>query len=372
MRTSISTTSGRSGAGARRRRRARRRPRRRPRSLASLESTAAQAGAHQVVVVDEQHADGAVIAAPRRYGSRAWTRKRRRRAARVEPAAEQRRALAHARGSRGRRAARRRGRGATGFVTVELERVVAVGDRRRSARAVAVAGGVGERLLQDAVGGLVDGRRRAAAARPSTSHVDRRGPPRGGARRACRARRGRAAARRSPSARVLAQRRAPAGRSRRSSRGRRPRSSRAPRARPPGSRSCSSRAAPAWTRITLIAWPAESCRSRAIRVRSSAAASRRSRSVSRSARGGALVELGGRWRRWRTWSPSTQAPPQTRTPNRSGARREAAVGDRGRADVDGEQADDDGRGAADVRTRVRSSAATKKSAIVGPNGGPTA
>ena len=48
--------------------------------------------------------------------------------------------------------------------------------------------------------------------------------------------------------------------------------------------SCSSRAAPAWTRITLIAWPAESCRSRAMRVRSSAAARRRSRSVSRSAR----------------------------------------------------------------------------------------
>ena len=37
-----------------------------------------------------------------------------------------------------------------------------------------------------------------------------------------------------------------------------------------GSCSCSRRAAPACTRITLIAWPAESCRSRAIRVRSSA------------------------------------------------------------------------------------------------------
>ena len=36
--------------------------------------------------------------------------------------------------------------------------------------------------------------------------------------------------------------------------------------------------------MTLIAWPAESWRSRAIRVRSSAAASRRSRSASRSAR----------------------------------------------------------------------------------------
>ena len=51
-----------------------------------------------------------------------------------------------------------------------------------------------------------------------------------------------------------------------------------------GSCSCSRRAAPAWTRITLIAWPAESWRSRAMRVRSSAAARRRSRSVSRSAR----------------------------------------------------------------------------------------
>ena len=34
-------------------------------------------------------------------------------------------------------------------------------------------------------------------------------------------------------------------------------------------------AALAWTRITLMAWPAESCSSRAMRVRSSAAARRR-------------------------------------------------------------------------------------------------
>ena len=51
-----------------------------------------------------------------------------------------------------------------------------------------------------------------------------------------------------------------------------------------------------------------------------------------------------RRRRWRTWSPSTQAPPQTRMPNRIGVVGKLVVRDRGRADVDGEQAEHDGRG----------------------------
>ncbi len=59
----------------------------------------------------------------------------------------------------------------------------------------------------------------------------------------------------------------------------------------PGSRSCSRRAPPACTRITLIACAAESCRSRAIRLRSSATASRRSRAVSRSDRSCALTQV---------------------------------------------------------------------------------
>src|SRR4029450_2291713 len=55
--------------------------------------------------------------------------------------------------------------------------------------------------------------------------------------------------------------------------------------------------APAWTRITLIACPAESWRSRARRVRSSAAARRRSRSASLSARRGVAPHAVARTRR---------------------------------------------------------------------------
>ena len=82
---------------ARRRRRVRRRASPTTSIAASLESTAAQAGAHQVVVVDEEHADR--VASRRRsraYGRRARTRKRPSRGAGLEAAAEQRRALAHA------------------------------------------------------------------------------------------------------------------------------------------------------------------------------------------------------------------------------------------------------------------------------------
>ncbi len=70
---------------------------------------------------------------------------------------------------------------------------------------------------------------------------------------------------------------------------------------PAGLRSCSSRAAPACMRITLIACPAESCSSRAIRVRSVAAASCRACSTSDASR----------WARSRLRSPAIQIPANT-------------------------------------------------------------
>ena len=108
-----------------------------------------------------------------------------------------------------------------------------------------------------------------------------------------------------------------------------------------------------------------------MRVRSSAAARRRSRSSSRSARRARSSSSASRWRRWRTWSPTTHAPPQTTTPNRIGVVGKPSCGDRGRADVHGEQAEHDGRGPPRARSRGARSAATKKRATVGPNGGPS-
>ena len=146
--------------------------------------------------------------------------------------------------------------------------------------AVAVTGGVRQRLLEDAVRRLVDSRSERPA-RAVDARARRRGPPCGGGRPASSGRRGRAAAppRRSP-------RGTSSSRSARTSWSISPSVSRATSSivssaarERSGSARRSSRAAPAWTRITLIAWPAESCRSRAIRVRSSAAASRRSRSA---------------------------------------------------------------------------------------------
>ena len=230
-----------------------------------------------------------------------------------------RRAGRRARACRSRRARRRcavgRSRG-TGFATLMLELAAAEGELDLRA-AGAVAGGVGERLLEDPVRGLLDAGRRAGGARrgPRPSRPGRR---RGGVRRARRARPAR-----------------PAARPRRRSEPRRPRAgpsticsisptvsratssivANASRAAS-GSSAARMRPSPAWTRITLIAWPAESCRSRAIRVRSSAAARRRSRSASRSARSARSSSSSMRSRRSRARSPASQAPPQTSTPNR--------------------------------------------------------
>ena len=162
-------------------------------------------------------------------------------------------------------------------------------DRRRSRprRAVPVAGGVGERLLEDAVRGLVEtGRKRPP--RPRVRTLTTRPAERCRSARVSRAARPRVARRfrrlfgRSSSRRA------------RTSWSISPSVSRATSSivssaacERSGSLLASSLAAPAWTRITLIAWPAESWRSRAMRVRSSAAARRRSRSASRSARRGA-------------------------------------------------------------------------------------
>ena len=59
--------------------------------------------------------------------------------------------------------------------------------------------------------------------------------------------------------------------------------------------------------MTLIACPAESCRSRAMRMRSSAAARRRSRSASRSAFRARSSSSAIRSRRSRVRSPANQA-----------------------------------------------------------------
>ncbi len=72
------------------------------------------------------------------------------------------------------------------------------------------------------------------------------------------------------------------------------------------------RPAPARTAITLIAWPAESWRSRAIRARSSAIARRRSRSASRWACVARSLSSAICSRRRRVRSPANQATAQPR------------------------------------------------------------
>ena len=89
-------------------------------------------------------------------------------------------------------------------------------------------------------------------------------------------------------------------------------------ARASGSSWARRRPSPACTRITLIACPAESWRSRPMRVRSSAAARRRSRSASRSARSARCSSSAIRSRRSRARSPASHAPPQTTIPNAIG------------------------------------------------------
>ena len=130
------------------------------------------------------------------------------------------------------------------------------------------------------------------------------------------------------------------------------------------------RPSPAWTRITLIAWPAESCRSRAMRVRSSAAARRRSRSDSRSARSARCSSSAIRSRRSRARSPASHAPPHTTTPNATGV----AVKPPSFSPIAVTCAISNATASARVsRTRARDSslpAATKYSATVGPSGGP--
>ena len=69
-------------------------------------------------------------------------------------------------------------------------------------------------------------------------------------------------------------------------------------------------AVPARTAITLMACPAASWRSRAIRARSSAAARRRSRSASRSARSARSLKLGELLAPEPRSSPANQAAPQ--------------------------------------------------------------
>ena len=163
-----------------------------------------------------------------------------------------------------------------GFATVSSTASRAEGELDVRA-AAAVTGRVGQRLLEDPVRGLVDGAgqrpRRAArssvTARPAAVVGDKR-PQRGEAGR--RRLGGRRLAQACSDLVDLADRLA------------RELLDRLQRLRGRSGRVARSRAAPARTAITLIAWPAESCRSRAIRARSSATASRRSRSASRSAR----------------------------------------------------------------------------------------
>ena len=277
MRTSIRTTSGRCS----------RTPRARPAPSAASPTTShavvaredgREAGAHEVVVVDEQDADGRRSRPPVTVRERRVHAERAVARGRLERAAEQEARSRMPTMPCPRRAAPRR---RAGWSTV-ISSADGPSSRATSARAGAVAGGVRERLLQDPVRGLVDGAARARAARPRSrrsARARRRGSARGG----CRARRARRAARRRSDA--------PSSRSARTSWSISPSVSRATSSivsiaarERAGSCSSSSRAAPAWTRMTLTAWPAESCRSRAIRVRSSALASRRSRSASRSAR----------------------------------------------------------------------------------------
>ncbi len=107
-----------------------------------------------------------------------------------------------------------------------------------------------------------------------------------------------------------------------------------------------------------------------MRVRSSAVARRRSRCVSRSLLRARSTRSACRRRRARTWSPATQAPPQTTTPNRIGLVGNPLwankvlptwIANMPSTTTAVRRIDD----------RVRSSVATKKSAIVGPNGGPS-
>ena len=191
--------------------------------------------------------------------------------------------------------------------------------RSRPRAFLPVPGGVGERLLQDAVRRLVErGRKRP----PCSTFADADGDARRAVTRSKRLH-GREPGRRLDwpplSSRGSSSRRAATSWSISPSvSAPPPRSSPVPRGS--GSRSCSSSslAAPAWTRITLIACPAESCRSRAMRVRSSAAARRRSRSASLSARGARVLELGDPGTPLGTRSPITHAPPPTRAPKGAG------------------------------------------------------
>ena len=78
-------------------------------------------------------------------------------------------------------------------------------------------------------------------------------------------------------------------------------------------------------------------------------------------------------RRCRTRSPSTQAPPQTTVPKRSGTTGSSSCADAGGADVDDKQADDGRGGQPRPRLAPRAGlSARKKRATVGPSGGPSA
>ena len=165
MRMSIRTTSGCSVARACRRPRGRRPPRRRPRCRSSVVEDHPEAGAHERLVVGDQDADahagglrvstreaGAAHARSRRPPPRARPRARRRTARRA-------RACRRGRGrGRGRRRVGRRA--APSSRDLELERVAA--SQRTTHLGVRGAGvleRVGQRLLDDAVGGEVDARR---------------------------------------------------------------------------------------------------------------------------------------------------------------------------------------------------------------------
>ena len=277
---------------------------------------AAQAGAHEVVVVDDQDPDARLRqAVSSGMGRRARTSKRPSRAPPpgCRPAARRARACRPGRGRRPRSEPAARG---DRFSTAHAELALAEVDLDPGV-AVPVARGVGERLLDDPVGAAVDaggsGRRSPwielvtsrPAARCRSTRPSREASP-GGRLHLARARG------------VLAQdpdhlvdvadglaRDLLDGRER--------------LARFLGIALGWSRPMPAWTRITLIACPAESCRSRAMRPRSSAAARRRSRSASRSARSARSSSSAMRSRRSRVRSPASHAPPQTVMPNRISA-----------------------------------------------------
>ena len=175
----------------------------------------------------------------------------------------------------------------------QLDVAVAVADDHLGALCARVLDRVGQALLDESVGGQVDARRQGlrrlprSAARPAS-------PPRASGRSGDRGARGWAGVR-APEPRRVGGGRRPSAASRRAPPGRSARRRAALRVPSPDGDWRRRRAADAWTVITLTLWPTTSCSSRAMRVRSSATASRACSTRSCSARASRCFASSASW-----------------------------------------------------------------------------